>query len=177
LVLLLLTESLLIAGLAGCAGLSLSYLTLEAVRSIGADLLPRLQTLAIDSRVLVFAVVVTLGTTLVSGLVPAMQSSLTGRTRLGTGQWGGTRHITRFGGNIMVAAEAAMAVVLVVNCGLLLRSFQQILSEQTNFRTEGVLTVEMDLRSSRQNTNEGRGVLLEEIKAEFEGLPGVNAVG
>jgi predicted permease len=70
-----------------------------------------------------------------------------------------------------------MAVVLVVACGLLVRSLQQILSEQTNFRAEGVLTVEMDLRSSGQNTNEGRGVLLEEIKAEFEALPGVTSVG
>jgi predicted permease len=77
----------------------------------------------------------------------------------------------------LVASEAALAVVLVVACGLLVRSLQQILSEQTNFRAEGVLTVEMDLRSSAQNTNEGRGVLLEEIKAEFEALPGVSTVG
>ena len=174
---LLLAESLLLAGLAGLAGLGLSYLTLGVVRSMGTDLLPRLHTVSMDSRVLLFAAVATLGTSLFFGLVPALQSSISEGSKLRSGQRGDTRRRTGVGGNSLVASEAALAVVLVVACGLLVRSLQQILSEQTNFRADGVLTVEMDLRSSGQNTNEGRGVLLEEIKAEFEALPGVNAVG
>ena len=174
---LLLAESLLLAGVAGLAGLGLSYLTLGVVRSMGMDMLPRLQTVSMDSRVVLFAAAATLGTSLIFGLVPALQSSRSGGTNLTGGQRGGTRRRTGVGGNVMVAAEAALAVVLVVACGLLVKSLQQILSEQTNFRADGVLTVEMDLRSSGQNTNEGRGVLLEEIKAEFETLPGVNTVG
>ncbi len=177
LVLLLLAESLLLAILAGFAGLGLSHLTLGVVRSMGTELLPRIQSVSIDFRVVMFAVVATLGTTLAFGLVPALQSSLSGSAGLGAGQRGGTRRRTGVGGNAMVAAEAAVAVVLVVACGLLARSLQQILSEQTNFRADGVLTVEMDLRSSADNTNEGRGILLEEIKAEFQALPGVNTVG
>jgi putative ABC transport system permease protein len=173
----LLTENLLLATLAGLAGLGLSSVALGVVRSSGVDLLPRLQTVSTDARVVLFAAAVTLFTTVAFGLLPALQSSLSGSANLRGGQRGETRRRTGFGGNALVAAESAIAVVLVVACGLLARSLQQILAEQTNFRPEGVLTVEMDLRSSRQNTDEGRGVLLEEIKAEFEALPGVNTVG
>ncbi len=174
---LLLTESLLLASIAGLIGLGISHLTLGIVQSLGVDLVPRLQTVSFDSKVIVFAVAVTLCTTLVFGLVPALQSSNSGGEKLRSGHRGDTRRRAGLGGNVLVASEAALAVVLVVACGLLVRSLQQILSEQTNFRAEGVLTVEMDLRSSAQNTNEGRGVLLEEIKAEFEALPGVSTVG
>jgi len=177
LLVLLLTESLLLAGLAGLAGFGLSQLTLSMVRSLGVDLLPRLQTVSMDGRVALFAGAATLGTTLAFGLLPALQSSLSGGPKLIHGQKGNTRRRRSIGGNIMVASETALAVVLVAACGLLVRSLQQILSEETNFRAEGVLTVEMDFRSSAQNTDEGRGVLLEEIKAEFEALPGVDAVG
>jgi predicted permease len=177
LVLLLLAESVLLAILAGLVGFGLSHLTLGVIRSMGTELLPRIQTVSIDFRVVLFAVVATLGTTLIFGLVPALQSTLAGRASLGTSQRGGTPRRTGVGGNVMVAVETAVAIVLVVACGLLARSLQQILSEQTNFRADGVLTVEMDLRSSRDNTNEGRGVLLEEIKTEFQALAGVNTVG
>jgi len=177
LVSLLLTESLLLAGMAGLVGLGLSHITLGVVRSLGVDLLPRLQTVSMDSHVVLFAAAATLFTTLVFGLVPALQSSISGVAGLRNGQRGDARRRRGFAGDIMVASEAALAVVLVVACGLLVRSLQQILAEQTNFRPEGVLTVEMDLRSSGHSTDEERGVLLEEIKAEFEALPSVNTVG
>jgi len=66
---------------------------------------------------------------------------------------------------------------MVVACGLLVRSFQQVLSEETNFRAEGVLTVEMDLRGGGYESSEDRAVVLEEVKREFESLPGVTTVG
>jgi putative ABC transport system permease protein len=177
LVSLLFTESLLLAGLAGLVGLGMSRLTLGLVQSLGVDLLPRLQTVSMDARVLHFALGATLGTSLVFGLVPALRASLSAGIPLKEGQRGDTRRRRGFGGNVLVAAEAALAVVLVVACGLLVRSLQRALSEETNFRAEGVLTVEMDLRGGGYGTVEGRAAVLEEIKQEFEVLPGVTTVG
>jgi predicted permease len=174
---LLLTESLLLAGLAGLAGLGLCHITLGLVRSLGVDLVPRLQTVSIDSRVILFALVATLGTSLVFGLAPALLASLSVGGTLRSGNRGETRRRSGVGGNVLVAAEAALAVVMVVACGLLVRSLQQVLSEETNFRAEGVLTVEMDLRGGGYDTIEDRAVLLEEIEQEFEALPGVTTVG
>ena len=174
---LLLTESLLLAGLAGLVGLGLSHVTVSLVRSLGGELLPRLESVSIDARVLLFALGATLGTSLVFGLLPALRASLPVSGTLKSGSRGDTRRQSGIGGNVLVAAEAALAVVLVVACGLLVRSLQQVLSEDTNFRAEGVLTVEMDLRGGGYDTVEDRAVLLEDIKREFEALPSVFAVG
>jgi putative ABC transport system permease protein len=173
----LFTESLLLAGLAGVLGLLLSTLALDLVRAQGVDLVPRLQTVSIDTRVMLFALGATLVTSLLFGLLPALRASDAMAGALRSGRRGDTRRRKAFGWNVLVGGEAALAVVLVVACGLLVRSFQQVLSEETHFRPEGVLTVEMDLGGSGYTGAEDRARVLEELKREYEALPGVTAVG
>jgi putative ABC transport system permease protein len=173
----LFTESLLLAGLAGLLGLLLSIMTLDLVRAQGVDLVPRLQTVSIDARVMLFALGATLVTSLLFGLLPALRVSNDVAGTLRGGQRGDTRRRRAFGWNVLVGGEAALAVVLVVACGLLLRSLQQVLSEETHFRPEGVLTVAMDLSGSGYTGAEDRARVLEELKREYEALPGVTAVG
>ncbi len=96
---------------------------------------------------------------------------------LRSGQWEDTRHTKAVGWNLLVGGEAALAVVLVVAGGLLVRSLQEVLSVETNFRPEGVLTVAMDFTANRYESAQARTGELEVLKREFESLPGVTAVG
>ena len=173
----LFTESLLLAGLAGLLGLLLSILALDLVRVQGVDLVPRLQTVSIDTRVMLFALGATLVTSLLFGLLPALRASDAMAGALRSGRRGDTRRRKAFGWNVLVGGEAALAVVLVVACGLLVRSFQQVLSEETHFRPEGVLTLEMDLAGGGYTNAEDRARVIEELKREYKALPGVTAVG
>jgi putative ABC transport system permease protein len=173
----LFTESVILAGLAGVVGLVLSLFALELIRSRGVDLVPRLQTVSMDSRVMLFALGATMMTSVVFGLLPALRASgdpagtLRGGRRFdGAGKQG-------VGWNLLVGGEAALAVVLMVTGGLLIRSLQEVLTEETYFRSEGVLTVAMDFTVNRYETAESRIAELDELKREFESLPGVTTVG
>jgi len=177
LVSLLLAESVLLAVVAGIIGLGLSQLTLDLVRSMGVDLVPRLQSVSIDKNVVFFALAATLGTSVLFGLIPAMRASLTPGSRATVGARAATRRSSWLGGNFLIAAETALAVLLVVGCGLLVRSMQQLLLEETNIRADGVLAVELDLRGEGGSTDEGRDILLRDIKEELQSLPGVSEVG
>ncbi|UCC84655.1 MAG: ABC transporter permease, partial [Gemmatimonadota bacterium] len=173
----LFTESLLLAGLAGLLGLLMSILALDLVRAEGVDLVPRLQTVSIDTRVMLFALGATLVTSVLFGLLPALRVSDAMAGALRSGRRGVAHRRGAFGWNFLVGGEAALAVVLVVACGLLLRSLQQVLSEETHFRPERVLTVEMDLAGGGYMGAEERAGVLEQLKRQYEALPGVIAVG
>ncbi|MGD2152477.1 MAG: ABC transporter permease [Gemmatimonadales bacterium] len=173
----LFTESLLLAGLAGLLGLLLSVLTLDLVRAQGVDLVPRLQAVSIDTRVTLFALGATLVTSLLFGLLPALRVSDDVAGTLRSGRRGDTRRTRALGWSVLVGGEAALAVVLVVACGLLVRSLQQVLSEETHFRPEGVLTVEIDFAGGGYTGAEHRARVLEELEREYEALPSVTAVG
>jgi predicted permease len=170
-------ESLVLAGLAGLVGLGLSHLALVLVRSQGPDLVPRLEVVSIDTLVLLFALGATLVTSLLFGLLPALGVSGDAAGTLRSGQRGDSRRTKALGWNLLVGGEAALAVVLVVAGGLLVRSLQEVLSVETNFRTEGVLTVAMDFTANRYESAQARASELDELKREFESLPGVTAVG
>jgi predicted permease len=174
---LLFTEGLILAGLAGTLGVGLSSLTLSLVRGRGVDLLPRLQTVSMDGRVLLFAVVASLLTSIVFGLLPALRVPEDAAGTLRTGRSAGHRKRGVLGWNLLVGSQAALAIVLVVASGLLIRSLREILSEDTHFRPEGVLTVAMDFRANQYATAEERTGDLEELKREFQSLPGVTGVG
>jgi putative ABC transport system permease protein len=173
----LFTESLVLAGIAGLVGLGLSHVALALVRYRGPDLVPRLDSVSIDGPVVLFAVCATLFTSVIFGLPPAIGASSDPAGTLHSGQRGDTRRSRRFGWNLLVGGEAALAVVLVVASGLLVRSLQQILSTDTNFRPAGVLTVAMNFSGSRYRSADTRVSQLNELKREFESLPGVTAVG
>ncbi|KPJ89722.1 MAG: hypothetical protein AMS18_12205, partial [Gemmatimonas sp. SG8_17] len=92
-------------------------------------------------------------------------------------QRGDTQRSRAVGWNLLIGGEAALAVVLVVASGLLVRSLQQILSTDTNFRPDGVLTVAVNFSGSRYQSVEARVNQLSELKQEFTALPGVTSVG
>lgn len=173
----LFTESLLLAAIAGLLGLGLSHLALLLVRSQGPDLVPRLQTLSIDVPVILFAVGVTAVTSVIFGLVPAIWVSSNPARTLQCAQAREGRRSRAVGWNLMIGGEAALAVVLVVASGLFVRSLQEILWTNTNFRPDGVLTVAMNFSGDRYRSARDRANLLTELKREFQVVPGVTGVG
>jgi putative ABC transport system permease protein len=173
----LFTESLVLAAVAGFVGLGLSHIAMALVRSQGPDLVPRLQTISIDGPVILFALGATLLTSVIFGLLPALGVSGDAAGTLRSGRRGDTHRRKALGWNLLIGGEAALAVLLVVASGLLVRSLQEILSTNTNFRSDGVLTAAMNFSGDRYQSGEARGNQLNELKREFESLPGVNAVG
>ncbi len=141
---LLLAESLWLAVVGGGAGIALAYLAVGSVPSFLPVEIPSLVSggIGIDGRVLAFALAVSLGAGLVFGLVPSLQAWRgVGGLRDGT-RGTGSRTSTRFR-NVLVSAQVALSVVLLVGSGLLLRSLGALSSVDKGFDSESVLTAWM----------------------------------
>ncbi|MBM3788920.1 MAG: FtsX-like permease family protein [Acidobacteria bacterium] len=173
----LFTESLVLGGIAGLTGLGISHIALSLARSQGQDLVPRLHSVSIDGPVILIALGATFLTSVIFGLLPAIGASSHLSGTLRGGRRGDPYRSGALGWNLLIGGEVALAVVLVVASGLLVRSFRQIISTDTNFRPEGVLTVAMNFAGSTYKSPEIRAGRLNELKREFESLPGVTTVG
>ena len=174
----LLVESLILAILAGVAGLVVAWATLRLLVATAPPNLPILAGAGIDSRVFTFTMLVSLLTVAAFGLGPAWQASR-GATadalRDGAnGTVGGRRaHRTR---TMLVVVEVALAVLLLVGAALLVQTFVRLSRVDPGFRPEGVLTLEIVLPGSAYPDRAPAAffsTLLERLRA----LPGVTAAG
>ncbi len=167
----LLTESILIAALGGVVGLLLGAWALKAFVLLGSDSIPRLNEVALDGRVIAVMVAVTTLAGIIFGLAPAFQSArfdLHAALKSGSrGASSGSKHRLRQG---LVVAEIALATVLVISAGLLVKSFSRLLSFDRGFRAEHVLVVPLNLRG--QNDSQFTA-FYERVLAEARALPGV----
>jgi len=145
----LVTESMLVAILGGIAGLLLAQWALDAVTVFGADLIPRLQEIRIDSLALGFSILVTLVTGLAIGVLPALQASsvnvlealkAAGRGAVGSG--------SRLRGGLLVA-EVSLSLIVLIAAGLLLTSFARLQRVQPGFEPAGVFTAQLALPPER----------------------------
>ena len=174
----LLVEALVLATIGGCAGLVLASLGVTVLQRLGRDALPRLDGIHLDPLVLVFAVVVTVGTALACGTVPALRvrrrdprDALTQQSRLATG----TRSQGRLR-NGLAAAQLALALALVAGAGVISVSFYRLMKVDLGVRTERVLTFEVNLPSSRYDAVR-RAAFQEDLALRLAELPGVSAAG
>jgi putative ABC transport system permease protein len=177
----LLTESALLAGAGGIAGLLLSLWGVQALKTflLQNEFLPRGEAVGLDVRVLVLTLGISLVTGLVFGLAPALAASKMDLNDAlkegGRGASGGARD-RRFR-HALVIVEVAMALVLLVGAALMVQSFLRVRRVDPGFRPENILAADISLPSSRYK--DGRQVssfqrqLLERIAA----LPGVRSVG
>jgi predicted permease len=173
----LMVESVMLSGLGWILGLAITLGTLMALRVLGPDLVPRLDAVGVEPAVLLIALLAALGTSLFFGLFPAFRTleGVAG-TLSSEGQRGNTG-FRKAAWEILVAAEVAMAVILVVGSGLLVRSLQEILSTDTGFRAEGVLTLDLDPSGQGFDTEETRTALFHDLKRELSAMPEVASVG
>jgi putative ABC transport system permease protein len=175
----LLTESLLIALLGGAAGLLLADWLIDALIALGPRQLPRLHAVTMDWQILGFTLAVTLLTGLLFGLVPAWQGAKLNLNELlkegGRGGTGGARQ--RRLRDVLVAAEVALALILMVGAGLLLRSFVKLQRIDPGFKPDGVLTMKLSLPSARYSKREQTVAFYKTLIERVSTLPGVEEAG
>jgi predicted permease len=175
----LLTESLLLAALGGLAGLLLAKLAVQTLIRLGPPGLPRLDMIGIDSRILVFTLGISLLTGLLFGMAPALQSLKLNLNELlkesaRTASGGKRQRRLRDG---MVIAEMALALVLLLSAGLLMRSFLKLQQLDPGFRPDGVLTMGVFLPNATWMKAEEQAEFYRQLVERVSALPGVRAAG
>ena len=164
-----LTESLLLAALGGGLGLLLATWLLEGFTALMPKLtLPQEATVALDFRVVLFTVCVSLATGVLFGLAPAWQASnpnLSRQLRPGS---------SRFR-SVLLVSEIALTFVLVIGAGLLIRSFARLLAVDPGVETESILTVSTNLWKTRYPQGHQIVAYQEEFLRRIRAVPGVKS--
>lgn len=174
----MLTESLVLALLAGSLGLLLAHVLISPIQALGAGTIPRVDDVVIDSRILLFVLGMSLVTGIVFGLAPAWQASQSGPGAMlkeggrATGGTGG-----RFVRSSLIVAEVALSIVLLVGAALLLRSFTRLIGVDPGFDARGALAFRVSLPPARYAEGQGRVALFDRLLENLQALAGVEAVG
>ena len=172
-------ESLLLAVGGTGLGLVLAQWGLAAFRTLGPQSVPRLRTAAISLPVLEFAVGVTLLTAIIVGLVPALQTSRSDlQSALKQGNSLGTtpRRSNHFRRSLVIT-QMALALVLLVGAGLLIKSFWRLQAVTPGFQSENVLSAGLSLSFGDYPDSARRALLFRQATEKLAELPGVTSVG
>ncbi len=173
----LLTESVLLSLLGALAGVLVGYLGLQALLASLPANTPRAEEVRIDLTVLGLTAALGVVTGLVFGIVPAWRTlSVKLHEPLkesGRGNIGPSHHRVR---NVLVVAEVAIALVLLVGAGLMLRSFYRLMHADGGFRTDGVVIGNVALPRTTFAEHPQRAVFFERVLAELKSQPGIQAV-
>jgi putative ABC transport system permease protein len=170
----LVTESLLLAVLGGGAGVLLSLWGVSTVARTTVLNIPRLDEARVDGRVLGFTVGISLLTGLIFGLAPAWRATklnLTESLKEG-GSKGSTEGRQRLR-SVLVTAEIALALILLVGAGLMIRSFSRLQQVQLGFTPEKVLTMQINLPPAKYAAGDPRVNFFDRLLAQLKTVPGV----
>ena len=170
-----LTESLVLAVGGAGAGLALSVLVLKVLKRVGAASVPRLEDVAVDGPVLAFTLGVAVLTALAFGLLPALRATGSQASSLRQGR--GNADARGRTWTLLVATEVALALVLLVGSGLLLRSFRAVMAEDGGFDPSDVITASVALSGGKYPTDGDRILLWDELLGRLQAGPGISAVG
>ncbi len=175
----LIVESVGLALVGGLAGVGLGAAGTRLLVRLAPDGVPRIDTVAVDLRILLLTFVVAVGAGILFGLVPALQAS--GRSLQATIREEGRSGREGRGGlrlrNGLVAAQVSLALVVLVTAGLLTRSFSNLRAVDMGFEAADALTFFVNLPTSRYPDAEAIRPALAELETRLGALPGVAAVG
>ncbi|WP_246137312.1 ABC transporter permease [Myxococcus llanfairpwllgwyngyllgogerychwyrndrobwllllantysiliogogogochensis] len=176
----LLAESGLLALAGGAMGLLAAMWAMDVLTAFGPQDIPRLEEASIDGTVLAFTAALAMLTTVLFGLVPTLKAtrvSLGGGLRMANAGSGGGAHHHKTRA-LLIVGETALAVLLLVSAGLLLRSFVHLQRAAPGFEPEGVLTVKIDLPPNRYGFGTAAPeAFFDQLLARLRALPGVEAAG
>jgi len=172
-----LTESVTLSLLGGAAGMAAAVVAIRALNTaLPPGALP-VPVIPVDFTVMLFAFGITLATGLLFGLAPAwhaMRTDLNELLKHGGRSSGGARPLVRNG---LVAAELALATVLLIGAGLLIQSLYQLQRVRLGFQPENLLTFQLTPPASKYPTTARGWAFYRELLASLEALPGVRAAG
>ncbi|HEV2828458.1 MAG TPA: ABC transporter permease [Pyrinomonadaceae bacterium] len=178
----LLTESLLLSFAGGVAGLLVAYWGIHGLVAVLPDAqlsaLPFLKSLRIDTSILLFSFGLSVLTGVIFGLAPALQSSRPDLNEVlkegGRNTAGGAGHRLR---SALVVAEIAMAVVLLVGAGLMMKSLLQLLQANIGFNPQNVLTMTVVLPPGKYGDANRQVNFFDQLNERVQTLPGVSGAG
>jgi predicted permease len=176
----LLIESLVLSLLGGAFGLILASFGTDAVVSLGLDNLPRSDEVGVNSIVVVFTGVVSVLSAIIFGLVPALggpSEHLPESLKEATGRTTTEGLRNRRARGVLVGAEVALALVLLIGAGLMIRSFARLLEVDPGFNPSSVLTFRVSLPSVSYAGRSEVVRFFEELIPRLEALPGVSSAG
>jgi putative ABC transport system permease protein len=162
----LLTETLVLSCFGGVIGLLLASLGCSLFRTFGPKDIPRLTEAGVDWAVVFFTLCMTVFAALAASLWPALQNS---RTRVASRQW--TSAYTRLTGDLLVAGQFALALILMISATLLARSFLRLRAVEMGFRPEHLLAMRVDLHVGK--TTDQEAAYFEEAIRRASAIPGV----
>src|SRR5579863_8174960 len=172
----LLTESILLAGFGGVLGLLLAFWGVKAVLGVLPGTLPRANDVSLDARVLLFTLAVSFFAGILFGLAPALKTSRVDLHEVlkesGRGS-SGARHRLQ---GIFVAAEVALALVLLVGAGLMIRSLAALWRVNPGFNPSHAITFSLSLPANSSTSAAETRARLREFDRKVASIPGVEAV-
>jgi putative ABC transport system permease protein len=175
----LLTESILLSLLGGSAGLLLGEAAVRVVKTFGPLGIPRLDEVALDLRVFGFTLAIALVTGVLFGLAPALSATrrnLSGAIQETGQRSGGSLAASRLRHSLLVS-EVALALVLVIASGLLVRTLFNMLRTNAGFDSTRVLTFQLSLPGATYTDTERMAQLYTRVLQNLQNLPGVQAAG
>ena len=173
-----LVEGILLSGLGGVVGLALAQGAIRLLLSHGPATLPRLQEVGMDGSVLVFALGVMALSGLAFGSIPLLrrEPSIVGTLRATSGATADRVRVR--GRSLLVAGQMALAVVLLVGSGLMVRSFLHLRAVDPGFDgSPDILTLSFGLPQSEYPTGQAAAAFSQALVTGIQGLPGVEAAG
>jgi putative ABC transport system permease protein len=173
----LLAECLVLSLAGGALGLLLAHAGTRVLLRLAGDAIPRLDQITVDSRVLAFTAAAALFSGLLAGFLPSRRVSRSGIQQML--QQAGRRVTGSLERNrsrrLLIVAEVAAAVVVVIGAGIMIRSLAELRRLDTGFRTDDVLTLQVDLPEADYEEGERAVSFYAEMLERVRALPGVDA--
>jgi putative ABC transport system permease protein len=175
----LLTESVLLSLIGGALGVFVAWWGTKALVALSPPALIDLQRVSVNIPVLLFTVGLSLLTGIIFGLAPALQATrfdLQGALKEGgknVGGAAGSHHLR----NLFVVTQVALALVLLVGAGLLVRSFNRLQSVDPGFNSHNLLTVRVSVPFAKYNSDQKRIDFYQQAITQMRSIPGVESVG
>jgi predicted permease len=175
----LLTESLILSLAGGLLGLALAYWGVGALRTLAPANTPRIDEVYLDPLVLAFTFAVSLFTGLFFGLAPAWHIARTdlrdalNEAARGSSVSGATRRLR----SVLVVSELALAVLLLVGAGLLIRSFSHLLAVSPGFQSQHLLTMQLSLPEKIYKDGAPVQDFYAQLMARVKAVPGIQSAG
>lgn len=174
-----LTESFVLGGIGGLGGAAVAVLGVEALIRLAPPGLPRIDEVTIEPVLLLSAMAVALGASLFFGLAPALHAAgvdVTGQISEGSARSGSSGRLAKARG-VFVTGQFALALVLLVGTGLLLRSFANLRAVDPGFEPGGVLMASLALPGARYPDAQALRGFTDELFPALEAIPGVARAG